>query len=214
VQAWADLVLISVVLTNLALTGLGSFGTCVRVMALQGVLLGLVTVGVQREELSLHVLVLVVGTVTIKGFVLPRMLRRAVREAGIRQEVEPFVGFGASLLMGTLALPFAIWMSGRLPRLEPAVAPLLVPAAFHAVLVGLLIIVTRRKAVAQVLGYLALENGIFIFGVGLARQATLLIEMGILLDVFVAVFVMGIAIFHISREFDHINTDESSQLKE
>jgi len=213
-QAWTDLVLISVVLTNLALTGLSSFGTCVRVMALQGVLLGLVTVGVQQGELSAHVVVLVVGTVAIKGFVFPRLLRRAVREAGIRQEVEPFVGFGSSLLMGTLALPFAMWLSGRLPRLEPGAAPLLVPAAFHAILVGLLMIVTRRKAVAQVLGYLALENGIFIFGVGLARQATLLVELGILLDVFVAVFVMGIAIFHISREFDHIDTDQLSQLKE
>lgn len=212
--AWTDLVLISVVLTNLALTGLSSLGTCVRVMALQGVLLGLVTVGVQRGDVSLHLLVLVVGTVTIKGFVFPRLLQRAVRAAGIRQEVEPFVGFASSLLLGTLALPFAIWLSGRLPRLEPAVAPLLVPTAFHAILVGLLLIVTRRKAVTQVLGYLALENGIFVFGVGLARQATLLVEMGILLDVFVAVFVMGIAIFHISREFDHIDTDQLSMLKE
>jgi hydrogenase-4 component E len=89
-----------------------------------------------------------------------------------------------------------------------------VPAAFHAILIGLFLIVSRRKAVAQVLGYLALENGVFVFGVGLVRQATLLVEMGILLDVFVAVFVMGIAIFHISREFDHIDTDRLSLLKE
>jgi hydrogenase-4 component E len=214
-QPWTDLVLILVVLTNLAVTGLSSLGTCVRVMALQGVLLGLVTVGVQQHgEISIHMLALVVGTVAIKGFVFPKLLRRAVREAGIRQEVEPFLGFAPSLLLGTLALPFAMWLSGRLPRVEPAVAPLLIPAAFHAIFIGLLLIVTRRKAVAQVLGYLALENGIFIFGVGLARQATLLVEMGILLDVFAAVFVMGIAIFHISREFDHIDTDQLSMLKE
>src|SRR3972149_754836 len=101
-QAWTDLILITVVLTNLALTGLSSLGTCVRVMALQGVLLGLVTIGVQQEELSLHVLVLVAGTVAIKGFMFPRLLQRAVREVGIRQEVEPFVGFASSLLIGTL----------------------------------------------------------------------------------------------------------------
>ena len=213
-QAWTDLILITVVLTNLALTGLSSLGTCVRVMAFQGILLGFVTLGVQQEALSLHVLVLVAGTVTIKGLLLPRLLLRAVREAGIRQEVEPFVGFASSLVIGTLALPFAMWLSGRLPHLEPAVPPLLVPAAFHAILIGLLLIVSRRKAITQVLGYLALENGIFVFGVGLARQATLLVEIGILLDVFVAVFVMGIAIFHISREFDHIDTDQLSLLKE
>lgn len=213
-QAWTDLILILVILTNLALAGLSSFGTCVRVLAFQGVLLGLVTVGVQRGDLSLHTLVLVAGTVAIKGLVFPRLLLRAVREAGVRHEVEPFIGFATSLLIGTLALPLAMWLTGHLPRVGPAVPPLLIPAAFHAILIGLLLIVSRRKAVTQVLGYLALENGIFIFGVGLVQQATLLVEMGILLDVFVAVFVMGIAIFHISREFDHIDTDRLSLLKE
>ncbi len=213
-QAWTDLILIAVVLTNLALVGLSSLGTCIRVMALQGALLGLVIVGVQQSEFAFHTLVLVAGTVAIKSFVFPLLLRRAVREANIRQEVEPFLGFGSSLLIGTLALPFAMWLGGRLPQIEQGVLPLLVPVAFHAILMGLLLIVSRRKAVTQVLGYLVLENGIFIFGVGLARQATLLVEMGILLDVFVAVFVMGIAIFHISREFDHIDTDQLSLLKE
>ncbi|MBN1490558.1 MAG: hydrogenase [Phycisphaerae bacterium] len=213
-QAWTDLVLILVILTNLALAGLSSFGTCVRVLAFQGVLLGLVTVGVQQGDLSLHTLVLVAGIVAIKGLVFPRLLLRAVREAGVRHEVEPFIGFATSLLIGTLALPLAMWLTSHLPRVGPAVPPLLIPTAFHAILIGLLLIVSRRKAVTQVLGYLALENGIFIFGVGLVRQATLLVEMGILLDVFVAVFVMGIAIFHISREFDHIDTDRLSLLKE
>ncbi len=213
-SAWLEPVLIAVVLSNLALTGLSSLGTCVRVMALQGMLLGLVTAGVNREGLSAHLLVLIIGTVTIKGLLFPRLLQRSVREAGIRQEVEPFVGFAPSLILGTLALPLAIWITGRLPRVQPAIPWLLVPTAFHAILVGLLLIVSRRKAVTQVLGYLAMENGIFIFGVGLARQATLLVEMGILLDVFVAVFVMGIAIFHISREFDHMDTDQLSLLKE
>jgi hydrogenase-4 component E len=213
-QAWTDLVLIGLVVTNLALSGLASLGTCVRVMALQGVLLGLVTVGVQHGELSLHTLVLVIGTVALKGFVFPKLLQRAVREAGVRREVEPFIGFAPSLLMGTLALPMAMWLGSRLPHLDGNVPPLLVPAAFHAILIGLLLIVSRRKAVVQVLGYLGLENGIFVFGIGLVRQATLLVEMGILLDVFVAVFLMGIAIFHISREFDHIDTDRLSLLKE
>ncbi len=213
-QAWTDLVLIMLVLTNLALTGLSSLDTCVRVMALQGVVLGLVTVGVQHGELSAHTLLLVGGTVAIKGFVFPRLLLRAVREAGVRREVEPLIGFAPSLLIGTLALPLAMWFSGRLPQLGFGVPALLAPSAFHAIMVGLLLIVSRRKAVSQVLGYLALENGIFVFGVGLVRQSMLLVEMGILLDVFVAVFVMGIAIFHISREFDHIDTDRLSMLKE
>ena len=69
-------------------------------------------------------------------------------------------------------------------------------------------------ALSQVLGYLAMENGIYAFGMAFAIQEPLMVEMGVLLDVFVAVFVMGIAIHHISREFDHIDTDKLSALKD
>ena len=91
---------------------------------------------------------------------------------------------------------------------------LLVPVALSSILIGLFLIVSRKKAVNQVLGFLVLENGIFTFGVGLVGELSLLVELGVLLDVFVAVFVMGIMIFHISREFDHLDTDRLSTLKD
>ena len=75
-------------------------------------------------------------------------------------------------------------------------------------------IVSRRTALSQVLGYLVLENGIFLSGIALIHDEPVLIEMGVLLDVFVAVFIMGIMIFHIQREFDHIETDQLSALKD
>ena len=64
------------------------------------------------------------------------------------------------------------------------------------------------------LGFLVMENGIYAFGVGLVLESPLLVELGVLLDVFVAVLVMGIIIFHISREFDHIDTHELSTLRD
>ncbi len=91
---------------------------------------------------------------------------------------------------------------------------LLVPVALSSILIGLFLIVSRKKAVNQVLGFLVLENGIFTFGVGLMRELSLLVELGVLLDVFVAVFVMGIMIFHISREFNHLDTDRLSTLRD
>ncbi|MBP7934614.1 MAG: hydrogenase [Phycisphaerae bacterium] len=214
VTAWTDLLLILIALTNLAMTGLSSLGTCIRVMAIQGVMLGFVTVGVRHDAVSAHIVILVVGVMIIKGVVFPRLLLRGVREANVRREVEPFIGFTMSLLIGTLGLPAAIWLGSRLPAIDPAVSPLVVPVAFHAILIGLFLIVSRKKAVTQVLGYLGLENGIYIFGIALVKEATILIDLGVLLDIFVAVFVMGIAIFHISREFDHIDTDRLSTLKE
>ena len=81
------------------------------------------------------------------------------------------------------------------------------------VLVGLFLIVSRRKAITQVLGYIVAENGIYALGVALVGGVPLLVELGVLLDVFVAVFIMSIAAYHISREFDHIDVDQLDRLK-
>ena len=97
---------------------------------------------------------------------------------------------------------------------ENIASPWLVPVAFFSIFAGLFLIVSRKRAVNQVLGFLVLENGIYTFGVGVAARTPLLVEVGVLLDVFVAVFVMGITIFHINREFDHIDTDRLSTLKD
>ncbi|PJC48561.1 MAG: hypothetical protein CO035_02865 [Candidatus Omnitrophica bacterium CG_4_9_14_0_2_um_filter_42_8] len=70
------------------------------------------------------------------------------------------------------------------------------------------------KALTQIIGYLILENGIYFFGSILLGEQPLLVELAVLLDVFVAVFVMGIAVFHINREFDHIDTHKLSELKD
>jgi len=81
-------------------------------------------------------------------------------------------------------------------------------------LTGLFVIVSRFNALNQVVGYLVLENGVTMFGLLLAPEVPFLVEMGILLDVFVAVFVMGITIFHISREFEHIDVEQLTTLRD
>jgi hydrogenase-4 component E len=118
------------------------------------------------------------------------------------------------LLLGLALLGASLHVAGRLPLPGTTGTNFLVPVALFTVMVGMLVIVARRKAVMQALGYLAMENGIYAFGVAFAVEEPLLVEMGVLLDVFVAVFVMGIAIHHISREFDHIDTDKLSALRE
>lgn len=89
----------------------------------------------------------------------------------------------------------------------------MIAVSLFSIMVGLFMIVARRLAITQVLGYLAMENGIYTFGLAFAEKEPLLVEMGILLDVFVGVFIMGIMIYHINREFDHIDTDRLSELK-
>jgi hydrogenase-4 component E len=79
--------------------------------------------------------------------------------------------------------------------------------------VGLFLIVSRKLALNQVLGYLVMENGIYVLGLALVKEIPVLVEMGVLMDAFVAVFVMSIATWHISREFDHIDVDQLDSLK-
>lgn len=211
--AWTDTVLICIVLTSFVLLGSSRIGTCIRVAALQGILLGLLTLTTSAGP-SLRVPLLALGSAGLKGIVFPWLLSRALRDANVRREVEPFVGYNLSLLTGTAALAASLWFAARLPRPDTEVSSLVVPVALFTILAGLVLIVSRLKALMQVLGYLVLENGIYAFGVGLVEETPMLVELGVLLDLFVAVFVMGIAVFHISREFDHIDTGQLTALRD
>jgi hydrogenase-4 component E len=211
---WTEPVLISIVLTSFVLVGASRLGTCVRIVALQGVLLGLLTLTTPESTHSLRAPILALASAGLKGIVFPWLLFRALRDADVRREIEPLVGYRASLLLVTLTLGASLWLGRRLPGPHVAISPLVVPVALFTILVGLFVIVSRTKALTQVLGYLVLENGIYAFGVGVVEGTPMLVELGVLLDLFVAVFVMGIMVFHISREFDHIDTDQLTALRD
>ncbi|NUQ62894.1 MAG: hydrogenase [Pirellulales bacterium] len=211
---WLDAVLVLLMLTSLWLLGSSRLQACIRAVALQGALLGLIPLLSKWPDISLRLGAVAVVSMVIKAVVLPALLRRAVREVNVRNEVEPLVGFTTSLLLGIALWGIATHIAGRLPVDVPGLSPLLVPVAIFTVLCGFLLIVSRNTAVMQVIGYLGLENGIYVFGWAFAIEEPLLVEMGVLLDVFVAVFVMGITIHHLSREFDSIETDELASLKD
>jgi hydrogenase-4 component E len=209
-----NLILVIVVLTNLKLLGSSRLGASIRVVAAQGMVLGLLPILAHWNELSLRFGLLAVGTIAIKGVVFPWFLFRAIREADIGREIEPYVGYAASLVTGAVALGVSFWVCTKLPIPEAIASPWLAPVSFFSIFAGLFLIVSRKRALNQVLGFLVMENGIYTFGVGVAARTPFLVEAGVLLDVFVAVFVMGITIFHINREFDHISTDRLSTLKD
>ena len=153
-------------------------------------------------------------TIGLKGFVIPAFLVHAMREANIQHEVKPVVNFMSSLLLGAVGTGLAMVFSYTLPLAEEHADLLLVPASLATVWTGFLMLTTRRKAIMQVLGYLLLENGIFLFGLLLLEAMPFLVEVGVLLDLFTGVFVMGIIIHHISREFASISTEHLTELKE
>jgi hydrogenase-4 component E len=209
-----DILGVLLILTNLRLLGSSELTACIRAVALQAIILGAAALLVNAAQLDARLVAIVLVSTVLKAGMLPWLLRRAIREAGALREIEPFIGFTASLLVGLALLGLCFLIGSRLDASMVAGTDLLVPVALFTLVTGLLVIVSRRKAVTQVLGYLGMENGIYAFGMAFAIQEPLLVEMGVLLDVFVAVFVMGITIYHISRQFDHIDTDRLSALRD
>jgi hydrogenase-4 component E len=204
------LVLLLVLLADFAVLGTSRLVTCIRAIAVQGVLLGVLPV-LLAPALTAHTVALAAGTVLVKGVALPWFLLWAIREARVRREVEPLIGFVASILLGAGAVVLAFAVAGRLPLPEVR-GELLVPAALATVIIGLLVLTTRSKALTQVVGYLMLENGIYLFGLTQTESVPFLLELGVLLDVFVAVFIMGIVVFHINRAFDSLNATRLTEL--
>jgi hydrogenase-4 component E len=211
---WLETVMIVLILSNIVLLGLSRLGSCIRLVAFQGLLLGPFTFLSQAEDLTLRIGLIAVASVFVKAFLLPLLLSRAIREANVRREVEPFVGYIASILIGICMFGLALWIHSRLHLGLDRPLPLVVPGAVMTLFTGLFLIVSRRKAITQALGYLVFENGIYVFGIATVGEIPTLVEFGVLLDVFVAAFVMGIAIFHINREFDHIDVDRLNLLKD
>lgn len=208
-----DTCMVVTILAAFVVLGSSRLRVCIRAVAVQGVVLGLVPVLAQTGGPA-HAWFLALATVALKGLVFPLLLLRALRSTDIRREVEPFIGFTASLLAGAGLLGLAFWMAGKLPPLADPAATMCLAAGLFVVLCGFLVIVTRRKALTQVLGYLILENGVVAVGLAVAPHQSAVVELGILLDVFVAVFIAGIAVFHIGREFEHMDVDRLTSLRD
>lgn len=185
----------------------------IRAAALQGMVLGLLPLLI---EIEFHWLVwlVAIGTIAVKGFVIPNLLRRALRAANIDREVQPLIGFVPSLLLGAAATIGAVALASTLPLLPEHAGSLLVPGSFATVVAGFLLLMGRAKAISQVCGYLILENGIYLFGLLLIKTTPLLVEAGILLDLTVAVFVIGIIMDRIQKEFDTLDTNKLTTLRE
>ena len=205
--------LVVVLLFNLFLLGTSRLQAVINASAAQGVILGILTLCV-HEGFGTWMVLITIGTILVKGVLIPGMLLRAIRDAAIRREIEPFIGFLPCLLLGALGTGASLIFARTLPLAKEHVGSLLVPAAMATVWTGFLALTTRRKAITQVVGYLVLENGIYIMGLTLLHAMPFMVEMGVLLDLFVGIFVMGIILNHIRREFSSLDTAHLSALKE
>jgi len=199
---------------NLIALGSSRLPMLIRAMSVQGVLLGVMPLLMEYERLDWRIVLVAVATMAGKGVVIPGLLRRAMRAANIEREIDPFIGFVPSLLLGALGTITAVALARALPLLPEHVGTLLVPGSLAAILTGFILLIGRTKAISQVCGYLILENGIYLFGLVLIHSTPLLVESGILLDVTVGVFIIGIIVDRIQRAFDSLDTRKLTTLRE
>jgi len=207
-------IIVSIVIADFLLLGAGWLKASIRIVAFQGLALGLLPLCVHQDGITIRLAIIAFLVLNLKGLVFPRILMRSLRELNTVRAVTYYVGPMPSILIGILVMSSSLWWGYSLPFPDQGAHRLAIPMVFFTIVTGLFLIVSRKQALMQIIGYLTLENGIYAFGVFYAQSESMLIEIGILLDVFVAVFIMGIIVFHISREFDTIEAGQLSSLKD
>jgi hydrogenase-4 component E len=201
---------------DLALAGASRLKYAISLVALQGWLVGLMPLLGWQWSLEgcpeMRIWIIALVNSLVKGVSLPMLLSYAVRKARTRREVEPIVSFQISRIIVFLMAAGGFAVAHFLHIQNTSASSFVIPVAFTTMGTGCLLISARKKAITQVLGFLVLENGISLFGSQLLIEYSLVVELGILLDVFALVFILGIAIFQINRTFASTDTDKLNHL--
>lgn len=187
----------------------------IRVFALQGIALaGLVAVLAAEQE-SIELGVLAAGVLVLRAGVLPAFLRRALAASGEdRRETRPLVNVAASLLAAAVLTLLALAVSQPLVELAPSPATHAVPIGIAVVLIGFFVLVTRRRALSQLVGFLLMDNGITAVGFLTTAGIGLVVEIGVALDVLLVVLVLQILTGRMREVFGGTDLDELSELRD
>jgi hydrogenase-4 component E len=205
---------IILVVSNFYLLSSSRLRALIRMAAVQGLVLGLMPFFTQARDFSGHTLIIGAGGMVLKGLVIPLLLFRALRGVEEYRDRTPSVSYTMSIIAGIAMTACAFWIGSFIPHSAAFPHPSVVSLSICMAATGLFLIVARTEALAQIIGYLVLENAIYGFGISLSSSQSLIVEMGVLLDLLVGIFVMGVVLAHINREFDSINTDMLEELRE
>lgn len=211
---WLHAALALIVMTNFALLGAERHRLCIRLIAVQGVIMGVMPLLAYEGGIDLYLACMAGLFLLIKGILLPLLLRRTYLQLPVQQTPEPYVGYSACVLLGAVGLGLSLWLGEQLELAANPLLSLVFPIGMTTILAGLLMIVTRREVLSQLFGYLVMENGIYLLGTPMAEHDSLWLELSILLDILVAVFVMGIAIHHINRAFQSTDVERIAALRD
>lgn len=186
----------------------------VRVVVVQGVVLAAIAMAIGLRERSVEMCLVAVGVLLLKAVVVPLVLRRAVREGGDPREARPLVNVPASMVAATLLVLVAFLASRPLVALTGTPAGRAVPVGLAVMLLGFFTLVSRRRALSQVVGFLLLDNGISATAFLLTGGVPLIVELGVSLDVLLVVIVLQVLTARLQTLHGRTDLDELRELRD
>lgn len=184
----------------------------IRMLAIQGVLLSVIVAVRIGEIESLSYLFLLFETLIVKTLVIPGFFLQILRKHKLYREVEPSLPHFDSLLIASGLLVAGYVVAYQSADIAAHIKPLHFASAIATMLVGLFIIMTRKKIITHVLGFMTMENGIFLLSLSLAKEMPLIVDVGVFLDIFIGVFVFGVFINRIQATYNESHDIDTLQL--
>ncbi len=153
-------------------------------------------------------------TLLLKVIALPWILHRLIKRLGAQSDSEQLVNVPTTMLAGLALVIFAFGLAQPISSMATTITRHTLGIALAVILLAFLMMITRRKAVSQVIGFLAMENGLFLAATSATYGMPMVIELGIALDLLVGVFILGIFFFQIREQFDSLDLQNLESLKE
>ena len=186
----------------------------IHLFAAQGFVLSLNTAIVAATIGQPHLYFSAVLTLLLKVLVLPWLLHRLIDRLNIRWDVETLVNIPTTMLVGIVLVIISFNLALPISQLAGTITRSTLGIAMASVLISFLMMITRRKAVPQVIGFLAMENGLFFAATSTTYGMPMVVELGIALDVLVGTFIFGIFFFQIRETFDSLDIHHLEKLKD
>jgi hydrogenase-4 component E len=186
----------------------------VKTLAFQGVLLFLLVIIDIRQMAWLNIAFLGVETLLIKTIIIPFFLLRVIRKNEIIREVEPYITQFYSLLIAVMIFIFGFVAAFWASHSNTDIKPLYFGTSLVLIIASLFLIISRKKIITHILGYLMLENGIFLLSLSVANEMPMLVNVGVLLDFFVGVYLFAIFFNKIHEMYDGGHIDVLTELKD
>jgi hydrogenase-4 component E len=188
--------------------------TMVNLLATQGAILALATVLLAWRTGENHLYLSAALTLALKVILLPWLLHRLIRQLGVYWDTETVINAPSTMLIGLLVVIFAFGLAQPITALASTATRSTIGIAIAVILLSFLTMITRRKAMSQVVGFLSMENGLFFGAMSATYGMPMIVEFGVALDVLVAMLVLGVFFFQIREQFDSLDLHNLESLKE